>query len=135
LGEPLNPHGGSPLTNLSITLPSGIRAFAFDYLDTVDEGFALFISSPGVAGSGPFAGQSPHFWGITSTSDISTVLLQTQANFGAIDNVRIGQRATAAATPEPASLLLVGCALLGIGSLRARRPISAAISDSAEGSR
>jgi hypothetical protein len=114
-----------------IALPAGTTAFGFDFMteddsntNTGDIGSYTFV----VDGASTFSGTSltrPNraFFGVVSDIPISAVdvnLLSAVGGsrpLGVIDNFEFG---TAAAVPEPASLMLLGTGLLGLVARRRR---------------
>jgi hypothetical protein len=124
-------NSGAVLSGFSfveVTLPAGITAIGTDLMSTnpdgrpfqvvLSNGETFVVNTPLRPGRG--------FFGITTDVAIASIRFTTipsQTQPGGIpllDNFSFGQRAGAAAVPEPATILLLGTGLAGIAT-RARR--------------
>jgi hypothetical protein len=124
-------NSGAVLSGFSfveVTLPAGITAIGTDLMSTNPDGRPFQVV---LANGETFVVNTPlrpgrGFFGITTDVAIAsirftTIASQTQpGGIPLIDNFSFGQRAGAAAVPEPATILLLGTGLAGIAT-RARR--------------
>jgi hypothetical protein len=105
------------VANILITLPEPDNAFAFDY-GTYTGSDVTFLLSNGdtiIQGStGSFGYLVPDFFGVTDTTSFTSVLVTTPDNVLDLNNL-------SRPVPEPASMALLGTALIAFGVTRRRR--------------
>jgi hypothetical protein len=116
-------HTSTPPDSVTVTLPVGMSAFAFQYDNYDTQGDGAELSFAGTNGAtGPVFSPSTGFYGVVDTAPGATITSFTftghnamgsgTSAFMSFDDVRYGE-----AIPEPASILLlvgaVGMSLLG----------------------
>jgi hypothetical protein len=117
---------GAALPYISIVLPSNITALGLDLWTASSAGMSFSITVGGNQYTVPtLTGNTEVFWGITSSSAISSLKLTVPAstyNSGTdalADNFSFGASDLAAA-PEAGTYLLIGTGLIGFVMLRRR---------------
>jgi|ERR1700678_3870292 hypothetical protein len=117
---------GAALPYISIVLPSNITALGLDLWTASSAGMSFSITVGGNQYTVPtLTGNTEVFWGITSSSPISSLKLTVPAstyNSGTdalADNFSFGASDMAAA-PEAGTYLLIGSGLIGFVMLRKR---------------
>ncbi len=113
---------------VSVSLPLGISAFAFEYNNYDAQGDGTSLSYIGANGSAPVVvpefDSVDGFFGVVITGGATfqsfTFTADTAAGsnaFNSFDDVRYG----VAAIPEPAAAWILGCVAVGLRSLRRKR--------------
>jgi hypothetical protein len=108
----------------TLTFTSPITSFAFDWFNTdYSDQYEVTLSDGTVFTAPPFDvatyGTTSGFFGVTTDSPITSATISADFDGGytsdeGIDNVQTS-------VPEPASMMLLGAALLGLGAVRRQR--------------
>lgn len=123
-------HVSDPKDSVTVTLPAGLSAFAFDYNNYDNQGDGAVLSFAGTNGAtGPVFSTGTGFYGVVDTGAGANITSFTftgddaggtgTSAFMSFDDVRYG-----VAIPEPASFVLLGVA--GIAAFGLRRKNSSA---------
>lgn len=119
---------GSTWDTLTVTVPANTYAFGIDLIDQNGNGtgIPLFVhvdATADMSTTGSVALPGSVFFGFRSATPIGTVSVYTSLKSEQIDldNFEIGQQQQAAATPEVATILLIGTGLVIIFYARKRR--------------
>ena len=118
-------HISNPKDSVTVTLPSGLSAFAFDYNNYDSGGDGAVLSFAGTnGGTGPVFSTSTGFYGVVDTGAGATISSFTLTGddaggtgtsaFMSFDDVRYG-----VAVPEPTSIAMLG--MFGVALLGMRR--------------
>jgi hypothetical protein len=117
---------GAALPYISIVLPANITALGLDLWTASSAGMSFSITVGGNQYTVPtLAGNTEVFWGITSSTAISSLKLTIPASTPSsgtdalVDNFSFGASDLAAA-PEAGTYLLIGSGLIGFVMLRRR---------------
>jgi hypothetical protein len=120
------PNSSSPLPYINIVLPANVTSLGLDLWATRPQALSYTITVAGNQYTVPtFSQPTLAFWGITSTTAISSIQLTlagTTYNGGSealLDNFSFGASDMTAA-PEAATYLLIGSGLIGLVLLRKR---------------
>lgn len=119
-------HTSNPADSVTVTLPAGMSAFAFEYNNYDSGGDGAELSFAGTnGGTGPVFSTSTGFYGVVDTDAGATISSFTftghdaggtgTSAFMSFDDVRYG-----VAVPEPASIALLGAFGVAVLSMRRR---------------
>jgi hypothetical protein len=120
------PNSSSPLPYINIVLPANVTSLSLDLWTASSAGMTYSITVAGNTYNVPtVGGNTETFWGITSTSPITSLQLDVPSstyNGGTdafLDNFSFGADDMSAA-PEAATYLLIGSGLIGLVILAKR---------------
>jgi hypothetical protein len=116
----------APLPYIDIVLPANVTSLSLDLWTASSPGMSLSIIVDGTTYTVPtVGGNTETFWGITSTTPITSIELEVPAATSSsgtealLDNFSFGADDMSAA-PEAGAYLLIGSGLIGLVSLRKR---------------
>jgi hypothetical protein len=120
------PSNGSPLPYINIVLPANVTSLSMDLWTASSPGMTYSITIAGNTYTVPtVGGNTETFWGITSSSPITSIQLDVPAATSSsstealLDNFSFGASDLSEA-PEAGTYLLIGSGLIGLVVLRKR---------------